>query len=239
MPSCMPAYNGARFVVAGTPSGVTLAPEGGAHQSTITASVGLELPNTTLIGRRMPRARLVAVRRTRPRCRPRSNTRSARRRMGVTASGSRRAPRPGSFDDARARHRRCDDASPGPPAPIAWSTPVSATAYRRSRSPPPARVVPEALAAAAELEDGGIAAHVIGVTSRPPVCRVAAHLPRQNIRTATTPSILVPCGGFDMCAHRSSPCTTRRATRWRGSGLPRGARRVARRRLLRSVRNRE
>ena len=34
------AYNGARFVVAGTPSGVTLAPEGGAHQSTITASVG-------------------------------------------------------------------------------------------------------------------------------------------------------------------------------------------------------
>src|SRR5438045_2985621 len=40
-------YSGARFVVAGTPSGVTLAPEGGAHQSTITASIGLELPNTT------------------------------------------------------------------------------------------------------------------------------------------------------------------------------------------------
>ncbi|MEM7274139.1 MAG: transketolase C-terminal domain-containing protein [Actinomycetota bacterium] len=38
-------YNGARFVVAGTPSGVTLAPEGGAHQSTITASVGVELPD--------------------------------------------------------------------------------------------------------------------------------------------------------------------------------------------------
>jgi pyruvate dehydrogenase E1 component len=37
-------YNGARFVVAGTPAGVTLAPEGGAHQSTITASVGAELP---------------------------------------------------------------------------------------------------------------------------------------------------------------------------------------------------
>jgi pyruvate dehydrogenase E1 component len=37
-------YNGARFVVTGTPSGVTLAPEGGAHQSTITPSVGVELP---------------------------------------------------------------------------------------------------------------------------------------------------------------------------------------------------
>ena len=31
--------------IAGTPSGVTLASEGGAHQSTITASVGAELPN--------------------------------------------------------------------------------------------------------------------------------------------------------------------------------------------------
>jgi pyruvate dehydrogenase E1 component len=37
-------YNGARFVVVGTPAGITLAPEGGAHQSTITPSIGLELP---------------------------------------------------------------------------------------------------------------------------------------------------------------------------------------------------
>jgi pyruvate dehydrogenase E1 component len=42
------AYNGARFVVAGTPSGITLAPEGGAHQSTITASIGLELPGVDM-----------------------------------------------------------------------------------------------------------------------------------------------------------------------------------------------
>lgn len=37
-------YSGASFVFAGTPSGVSLAPEGGAHQSTITASIGTELP---------------------------------------------------------------------------------------------------------------------------------------------------------------------------------------------------
>ena len=37
-------YIGARFIVVGTPSGVTLAPEGGAHQSTITPSLGIELP---------------------------------------------------------------------------------------------------------------------------------------------------------------------------------------------------
>jgi pyruvate dehydrogenase E1 component len=38
-------YNRARFVVVGTPAGVTLAPEGGAHQSSITPSIGLELPH--------------------------------------------------------------------------------------------------------------------------------------------------------------------------------------------------
>ncbi|MDY7106129.1 MAG: transketolase C-terminal domain-containing protein [Actinomycetota bacterium] len=43
------AYNGSRFVVAGTPAGVTLAPEGGAHQSTITASVGAELPGVCYV----------------------------------------------------------------------------------------------------------------------------------------------------------------------------------------------
>ena len=40
-------YSGARFVVVGTPSGITLAPEGGAHQSTVTASLGIELPGLT------------------------------------------------------------------------------------------------------------------------------------------------------------------------------------------------
>jgi pyruvate dehydrogenase E1 component len=38
-------YSGAKFVFAGTPAGVTLSPEGGAHQSSVTASLGLELPN--------------------------------------------------------------------------------------------------------------------------------------------------------------------------------------------------
>jgi pyruvate dehydrogenase E1 component len=38
-------YSGAKFVFAGTPAGVTLSPEGGAHQSAVTASLGLELPN--------------------------------------------------------------------------------------------------------------------------------------------------------------------------------------------------
>ena len=43
------AYSASRFVVVGTPSGITLAPEGGAHQSTITPSIGLELPGVTFV----------------------------------------------------------------------------------------------------------------------------------------------------------------------------------------------
>lgn len=37
-------YAGSKFIVVGTPSGITLAPEGGAHQSIITGSIGIELP---------------------------------------------------------------------------------------------------------------------------------------------------------------------------------------------------
>jgi pyruvate dehydrogenase E1 component len=38
-------YSGARFVVVATPSGVSLAPEGGAHQSVITPPLGIALPD--------------------------------------------------------------------------------------------------------------------------------------------------------------------------------------------------
>ena len=37
-------YSGAKFVVVATPSGVSLAPEGGAHQSVITPGIGVALP---------------------------------------------------------------------------------------------------------------------------------------------------------------------------------------------------
>lgn len=37
-------YSGARFIVVGTPSGVTLSSEGGIHQSVMTSSIGTELP---------------------------------------------------------------------------------------------------------------------------------------------------------------------------------------------------
>jgi pyruvate dehydrogenase E1 component len=38
-------YSGGRFIVVATPSGVTLSPEGGAHQSVITPGIGIALPD--------------------------------------------------------------------------------------------------------------------------------------------------------------------------------------------------
>lgn len=37
-------YSGSKCIFVGTPSGITLSPEGGSHQSTVTPSLGLELP---------------------------------------------------------------------------------------------------------------------------------------------------------------------------------------------------
>ena len=39
------AYSKSKFIFAATPSGITLGPEGGSHQSFITPSIGIELPN--------------------------------------------------------------------------------------------------------------------------------------------------------------------------------------------------
>ncbi len=41
-------YSGAKFIVVGTPSGITLASEGGIHQSLLTPSIGVEMPELAM-----------------------------------------------------------------------------------------------------------------------------------------------------------------------------------------------
>lgn len=185
------AYNGARFVVAGTPSGVTLAPEGGAHQSTITASVGLELPNTTLI------EPAYAVALDWLLCHALSHVADPGRpdALGKVDNGSyyfRLTTRPldqAPFEEARAR---IGDAT--------LRRQVLAGAYRlveaaRREGMPLVQiaacgaVLPEALAAAEELADEGVAAHVVDVTSLDRLYAAWRRTLVQGIRTATTPSI--------------------------------------------------
>ena len=217
------AYNGARFVVAGTPSGVTLAPEGGAHQSTITASVGLELPNTTLIEPAYASALDWLL------CDALAHVADPGRAdaVGQAQDGCyyfRLTTRPldqAPFEEARAR---IGDAT--------LRRQVLAGAYRlveagQREGVPTVQiaasgaVLPEALAAAAELEEEGIAAHVIDVTSLDRLYAAWQRTLRQGIRTATTPSIPGALrAAFDMRApivtvHDASS----HAMAWLGSAL--------------------
>ncbi|MGZ4595213.1 MAG: transketolase-like TK C-terminal-containing protein [Actinomycetes bacterium] len=174
-------YSGSRFVVAGTPSGVTLAPEGGAHQSTITASIGLELPGVTLcepgyalpldwllcdaLGR-IARGEDDASAYLRLSTRPLDNApfEAARERYGD--------------DDAMRRHvlaggyRLVEAAVDGPVVHLAAS----------------GAVLPEVLAAATELAEEGVRAHVVDVTSLDRLYAGWRAGLRDSVRTATGPA---------------------------------------------------
>ena len=149
-------YNDSRFIIVGTPSGVTLAPEGGAHQSSITPSVGLELPGITAV--EPAYAGAVDWLLT-----------DALRDLAVPAGRSRYlrlSTRPidqSPFGDAvdrlgedRIRSSvlaggyRLREPGDGPPLVLAASGPV----------------MPEVLAAAAILEEEGVGATVVDVTSQ-------------------------------------------------------------------------
>jgi pyruvate dehydrogenase E1 component len=197
-------YSGARFVVAGTPSGVTLAPEGGAHQSTITASVGLELPNVTFI------EPAYAVALDWLLCGAlQSVAASAGGPPGPVLAG--RAPaETGSYYfrlTTRAIDQQPFQAARDRLGDAILRRQVLAGAYQLVDAPrtandgtaedgaPPVylvgtgAVLPEVLAAAAELADEGIAATVVDVTSPDRLYRAWQRTLRQGVRTATAPSV--------------------------------------------------
>jgi pyruvate dehydrogenase E1 component len=177
-------YSGARFIVAGTPSGVTLAPEGGAHQSTITASVGLELPNVTFL-------RAVAAGPA-----PADGSAAA----GAAAAGG--PPEAGSYYfrlTTRGLDQQPFQAARDRLGDAVLRDQVLAGAYRlvdpEAAGVAPqvclaasGAVLPEVLAAAAELADEGIAATVVDVTSADRLYRAWQRPLRHSVRTATPPS---------------------------------------------------
>jgi pyruvate dehydrogenase E1 component len=197
-------YSGARFVVAGTPSGVTLAPEGGAHQSTITASVGLELPSVTflepayavaldwLLCGALQSVAAPAGGPPGPGLAGRGPAETGSYYFRLTTRGIDQQPFQAARDrlgDAILRRqvlagayrlvdatRTADGGTTAEGAPPVYLVGVGA-------------VMPEVLAAAAELADEGIAATVVDVTSPDRLYRAWQRTLRQGVRTATTPSI--------------------------------------------------
>ena len=196
-------YSGARFVIAGTPSGVTLAPEGGAHQSTITASVGLELPGLTFLepGYAVALDWLL--------CDALSNigteevhTATSHLQPATSERGAyyfRLTTRPLDQSPFEAARQRLSD--------TVLRRQVIAGAYRlvdafeahpelaETPGTPMVYIVacgavlPEALLAAEELADEGIAAHVVDVTSSDRLYAAWQRTVRFAVRTAATPSI--------------------------------------------------
>ena len=149
-------YAGGQSILVGTPSGVTLAPEGGAHQSINTPSIGIEQPECIAwepaFGQDLEWTFLHAL--------------SRLGHPGGTSSYFRLTTRPieqalAAFpDDPAARAQRRADALAG--------------GYRLREGGPGAQVtfvgvgavMPEVLAAAdALVADGGISAHVVCLTS--------------------------------------------------------------------------
>jgi pyruvate dehydrogenase E1 component len=148
-------YAGAQSILVGTPSGVTLAPEGGAHQSIITPSVGIEQPGCIAwepaFGQDLEWTLLYALSRL-----GRANGTSSYFRLSTRPLDQALAAVP---DDPRQREQRRRQALAG--------------GYRlRTASGPPAvtlvgvgALIPEVIGAAEELDRAGIACDVVCLTS--------------------------------------------------------------------------
>ena len=191
-------YSGAKFIVAGTPSGITLAPEGGAHQSTITPSVGVELPGVVLMEPAYAQSLdwllcdalahvAGAKKNTAPDLRPnelafyfRLTTRSidqqpfyeAKQRIGEATLRSQVLAGAYKLVDGRAALTKQDNHL----APVVYLASSGA-------------VMPEVLVAAKQLALEGVIAHVIDITSLGRVFGSWQRTLKQGIRTATTPSL--------------------------------------------------
>ena len=191
-------YSGSKFIITGTPSGITLAPEGGAHQSTITPSVGMEIPGVVLMEPAYIKAldwllcdsiAHVAGNRvdTTPELRPselafyfRLTTRpidqtpftKARERLGDALLRSQVLAGAYRLVDGR----EFSDANE-----IEKNAPVVHLVGTGS-------IMPEVLAAAQELAAEGVIAHVVDITSPGRLYGSWQRTLKQGIRTAQTPS---------------------------------------------------
>lgn len=191
-------YSGAKFIIAGTPSGITLAPEGGAHQSTMTPSVGMELPGVVLMEPAYAQAldwllcdavAHVAGSKgdTTPDLRPselafyfRLTTRpldqtpfaEARDRLGEALLRSQVLAGAYRLVDGRMTAGFRDESSTAPVVHLVGT----------------GAVMPEVLEAAKELSAEGVIAHVVDITSPGRLYGSWQRTLRQAVRTARTPS---------------------------------------------------
>jgi pyruvate dehydrogenase E1 component len=148
-------YAGGQSILVGTPSGVTLAPEGGAHQSITTPSIGLEQPGIVsyepAFAIDTEWALLACLARL-----GRPDGGSAYLRLSTRPVNQALAAVPA---DPAARERRRRQAVAGGYRLLVASPPPQVTIAAMGA------MIPEALAAAARLGNSGVGADVVCVTS--------------------------------------------------------------------------
>jgi pyruvate dehydrogenase E1 component len=151
-------YAGGRFIVVATPSGVTLAPEGGAHQSVITPGIGVALPDIAYwepaFAREVEWILLDAL----GRLTDEREGRSAYLRLSTRPVDQRLAPPAG--DEYRAQVLRGGYRLADARGEEGWDPESNAVHIFAAGA-----VVAEALEAARFLREGGVLASVFAVTS--------------------------------------------------------------------------
>lgn len=191
-------YVQSRMIFAGTPAGVSLSPEGGAHQSAVTPSLGIELPNLLsyepAFGREVDWIMLQALRE----CVDRTHGQSTYLRLSTKTIDQ------GLFEEPLARlgedelhrqvlaggYRLIDRRVATPDLPDSDVVQIAVGGI----------MVPEAVAAAERLQAEGVAANVIVVTSPDRLYNAVRDARRAQLRDARTPldaghlATLIPAG---------------------------------------------
>jgi pyruvate dehydrogenase E1 component len=191
-------YVGARMIFAGTPAGVSLSPEGGAHQSTVTPSLGIELPGVIFyepaFGRETEWVLLDAIQR----CCDRERGISTYLRLSTKPVDQTLFDEPlERFGAEGLRHqvlaggyRIVDRNLSAPELPAGDVVQIAAGGI----------MVPEAIEAARRLHEEGIAANVINVTSANRLYETLRTARRRQLKSAVSPldmghlETLIPAG---------------------------------------------
>ena len=173
-------YVGSKMIFAGTPSGVSLSPEGGAHQSSVTVSLGIELPGLIsfepCFANETEWVLLEAIRR----CCDRENGRSSYLRLSTKPIDQKLIePALARLGEEELRrqvllggYRLVDRRETTPNLPAANTVQIVASGT----------MIPEAIEAAARLAEEEIAANVINITSPSEIYRRFRDQRRQGVQ---------------------------------------------------------
>jgi len=199
-------YVGSKMIFAGTPAGVSLSPEGGAHQSTVTPSLGIELPNVVFyepaFAHEVDWITLEAMRQ----CCDRANGHSTYLRLSTKSIDQQLAKsvRERMGDDLLREHvlaggyRLIDHTLDAPGLDPRDTVQIMVGGI----------MVPEAVEAARRLHEEGVAANVIVVTSSDQLFNALRRARRAQLRNASAELDMGHLATLLPAAERRAPMVT-------------------------------